>query len=87
LPGGKVDDTRAFAERVRIAFEASAADPSIPQVTVSAGVTAGVAPEQMDVLLMRADTAMYAANLGGRNRTAVCDEGSEPRLRASASSR
>jgi diguanylate cyclase (GGDEF)-like protein len=70
LPGGGVTETRAFAERVRIAFEESS-DPSMPAVTVSAGVSVAIAPVGLDGVLKQADLAMYEAKAAGRNRTVV----------------
>jgi diguanylate cyclase (GGDEF)-like protein len=70
LPGGGVLESRAFAERVRIAFQESS-DPSMPAITVSAGVSAAIAPLRLDGLLKQADAAMYEAKSGGRNRTVV----------------
>ena len=62
--------TRAYAERVRRAF-ATAADLDLPPVTVSAGVTAALAPGSVEELVRAADSALYAAKRGGRNRTVV----------------
>jgi diguanylate cyclase (GGDEF)-like protein len=70
LPGGGVLESRAFAERVRIAFQKSS-DPSMAPVTVSAGVSVASAPVGLDGLLKEADAAMYAAKSAGRNRTVV----------------
>ncbi len=70
VPGGRIEDTRALAERVRLAMDESA-DPATRQVTVSAGVTAAVAPADLELLLKGADTALYAAKVAGRNRTVV----------------
>jgi diguanylate cyclase (GGDEF)-like protein len=64
------DDVHAYAERVREAF-AAAADLGLPPVTVSAGVTADVAPESIEGLLQVADSALYAAKRAGRDRTVV----------------
>jgi diguanylate cyclase (GGDEF)-like protein len=68
LPGGRIIDARAFAERVRASLE-TVDDPSIPSVTISAGVTAAVAPDDLEPLLGIADGALYAAKLSGRNQT------------------
>lgn len=71
LPGVEVAQARAYAERVRVAF---AADPGPPRVTVSAGVTAAFSPASVEDLLQVADSALYAAKRGGRDRTVVNDQ-------------
>jgi diguanylate cyclase (GGDEF)-like protein len=68
LPGDDIADARAFAERVRTSLQ-EAASPTLPPLTISAGVTAAVAPDLLEPLLGNADRALYAAKLGGRNRT------------------
>jgi diguanylate cyclase (GGDEF)-like protein len=70
LTRADADQARAYAERVRAAF-AAAPDLGLPPVTVSAGVTAAVAPGTIDVLLQAADSALYAAKRSGRDRTVV----------------
>jgi diguanylate cyclase (GGDEF)-like protein len=72
LPRSDVENARAFAERIRAAF-AAPGDLDIPRATVSAGVTAAVAPAHFDTLLELADDALYAAKRGGRDRTVVSD--------------
>lgn len=72
MPGADTDDAAQAAERLRSAVELTEfADPDGHQVrlTVSVGVGcatgAAVTP---DALLHAADTALYAAKAGGRNR-------------------
>jgi diguanylate cyclase (GGDEF)-like protein len=64
------------AERVREAFERSGivAETGPVDTTVSIGVAAGTAGIELDVLLAAADTALYQAKRGGRNRVEVAEE-------------
>ena len=71
LPGTDVAQAKAIAERVRAGF---AADPGPPRVTVSAGVTAAIGPASIEELMQVADSALYAAKRGGRDRTVVNDQ-------------
>jgi diguanylate cyclase (GGDEF)-like protein len=71
LPCVDADATLAYAERIRSAF-ASAVD--VPNVTVSAGVVAGVAPRALEGLLQAADSALYAAKHAGRDRAVAHDQ-------------
>jgi diguanylate cyclase (GGDEF)-like protein len=67
---GTLDEGITVAERVRIAFETEARTVSGRYIgaTVSVGVAAHAAATNIDALLARADTALYAAKAGGRNR-------------------
>jgi diguanylate cyclase (GGDEF)-like protein len=73
LPGDRLEEVEATAERIRDSLQASA-DPNVPKVTVSAGVFAARAPEDLEGLLRSADRALYEAKFAGRNRTVVHEE-------------
>src|ERR1700760_3477983 len=71
LDGGGV-----AAERVREAFEASGivCEEGKVDTTVSIGVAGGPAGTELEVLLAAADTALYQAKRGGRNRVEAAEE-------------
>ena len=64
------------AERVREVFEASGivCDEGPVDTTVSIGVAGGPAGTELEVLLAAADTALYQAKRGGRNRVEAAAE-------------
>src|SRR5579864_7836809 len=64
------------AERVREVFEASGivSDDGPVETTVSIGVAGGPAGTELEVLLAAADTALYQAKRGGRNRVEAAEE-------------
>ena len=64
------------AERVREAFEASGivCEDGPVDTTVSIGVAGGPAGTELEVLLAAADTALYQAKRGGRNRVEAAEE-------------
>jgi len=64
------------AERVREAFEASGivCEEGPVDTTVSIGVAGGPAGTELEVLLAAADTALYQAKRGGRNRVEAAEE-------------
>jgi diguanylate cyclase (GGDEF)-like protein len=67
LPEADTEIAHKFAERVRALI---AHDPEpLPPVRASAGVTAAVAPATIEPLVHGADTALYSAKRGGRDRT------------------
>ena len=67
LPETGPQDAAVLAERVRCALE-SANNASGEQVTLSAGVATLAPDETVEVLLARADSALYRAKDEGRNR-------------------
>ena len=67
LPGGEIADAQRFAERARSSL-AVVGGNGVPSVTVSAGVTAAVAPSDLESILNRADRALYEAKLRGRDQ-------------------
>jgi diguanylate cyclase (GGDEF)-like protein len=70
LPDVDAEGAWAYAERVREAF-ARGDGLGLPAVTVSAGVSAAIAPAGVDGLLQSADSALYAAKRAGRDRVLV----------------
>jgi diguanylate cyclase (GGDEF)-like protein len=64
------------ADRVREAFENSGivAEEGPVDTTVSIGVAGGPAGTELEVLLAAADTALYQAKRGGRNRVESAEE-------------
>ena len=71
-----IDEATIAAERVRIAF--AGAGVQIDQVpldtTVSIGVAGGATGTDLTALLATADTALYRAKRGGRNRVELATE-------------
>ncbi len=70
LPGGDVASATAFAERIRL--ELAVPHERVPHVRVSAGVTAGCG-ESIESMLHTADSALYRAKRGGRDRISVIE--------------
>jgi diguanylate cyclase (GGDEF)-like protein len=64
------------AERVRDAFQNSGivVEDGAVDTTVSIGVAGGPAGTELEVLLAAADTALYQAKRGGRNRVQAAEE-------------
>jgi diguanylate cyclase (GGDEF)-like protein len=72
MPGSDVAGAEAFTERVRRALAASASS-DLPDVRVSAGITATTVPIELELMLDRVDQALYSAKRGGRDRTMAFD--------------
>ena len=68
LPGVSWPGAEAFTERVRQALSAEDT-PALPAVRVSAGVDVAASPENIETMLRSADSALYEAKRGGRDRT------------------
>jgi diguanylate cyclase (GGDEF)-like protein len=69
LPETNRDAAAVVAERIRAAVEAA---DKLPPYTVSIGVACNVVSDAgLDPLLARADTALYEAKEGGRNRVVL----------------
>jgi diguanylate cyclase (GGDEF)-like protein len=85
LPGS-LADAAIVAERVRAAFEAAALVPGGNRVpaTVSIGVACGSSRAPLDLLMARADAALYRAKANGRNRIELADEAVPAQLPAAA---
>lgn len=75
LPGTTLDEARPVAERVRGAVEQSVFQYGQKnlQITVSAGMAEAMLTNSREVLLKRADSALYSAKELGRNLCAVHD--------------
>jgi diguanylate cyclase (GGDEF)-like protein len=73
LPDTDVETATMVGERLRETVAATViSTPAGPlSVTVSCGVATRVGAETMDALFDRADTALYDAKNGGRNRVSV----------------
>ena len=82
LPGAELEETYAFAERVRTAVgeeRVSVADGAEFSVTISAGVACipGCAAD-LEEAIRRADDRLLAAKRHGRNRVVANDELARP---------
>ena len=78
LPGTPADAARV-AERVRVAFAAASIVRNGQPVvgTVSVGVACGSPLSALDLLIARADTALYRAKTNGRNRVEMALEAAD----------
>ena len=81
LPDTDLDGARAFTDRVRDGLAAQSAT-GLPSIRVSAGIVSSDSPEDLSTLLQRADSALYAAKRGGRDRTMPWADGFEQRVAA-----
>jgi len=67
LPEKSIDEAIALAERVRQTVEAHDF-PAVRHLTVSIGVTSADAESNYQEIFIQADSALYEAKQGGRNR-------------------
>ncbi|MEJ7139118.1 GGDEF domain-containing protein [Amphibiibacter pelophylacis] len=72
MPHTPLAGAQEAAERFRLAVHKNEWSGERLSVTVSIGVSQGSASENLDALIARADKALYAAKLAGRNRTRAC---------------
>ena len=75
LPGTKIDESFAIAERLRLAIESLAlpfrsGDP-LPHLTVSIGIAQMQAGQTLEAMYAVADAALYRAKNEGRNRVVI----------------
>ena len=71
LPGTSTENAVAIAERIREEIEKTTIATCPRQITISLGVATWQRGEGADVLVARADAALYSAKTGGRNRVVV----------------
>jgi diguanylate cyclase (GGDEF)-like protein len=73
---GTLAEAAIAAERVRSAFAAAGRDPDGYQIpaTVSIGVACGSPDAAIELLISRADAALYRAKANGRDRVELADE-------------
>jgi diguanylate cyclase (GGDEF)-like protein len=73
---GTLADAAIAAERVRCAFAAATRDPDGHRIpaTVSIGAACGSPGASIDLLIARADSALYRAKANGRDRVELADE-------------
>jgi diguanylate cyclase (GGDEF)-like protein len=72
LPSSDSTDADVFTQRIRRRLT-DVDTSALPAVRVSAGVAAALAPASVDALLLRADSALYAAKRAGRDRTVISE--------------
>jgi diguanylate cyclase (GGDEF)-like protein/PAS domain S-box-containing protein len=73
-----VDEARTIAEKIRnLSADPVSSDRETVDVSVSIGVTMCAPGDTPDVLMARADSAMYAAKHAGRNQVVVLTAGQE----------
>jgi diguanylate cyclase (GGDEF)-like protein len=74
FPGTTVDDASAVLERVREALRTGHQIAGMPPVTASYGVVEADPDEDLDEVFRRADTMLFEAKRGGRDRVATAPQ-------------
>jgi diguanylate cyclase (GGDEF)-like protein len=76
IVSGTLAEAAIAAERVRAAFAAATCDPGGHEIpaTVSVGVACGSPNATIELLMARADAALYRAKANGRDRIELADE-------------
>lgn len=73
LPETDAATAGEIAERIRarVAAESAQRDAVTPRITVSAGIAAASGDDDLEVLIHKADAALYRAKEGGRDRVEI----------------
>lgn len=76
LPQTSLEGAQSLAEQIRVAvaqgrIRRPGSEQDVGQVTLSIGLACATRQDNLETLLARADTAMYAAKREGRNRVSV----------------
>jgi diguanylate cyclase (GGDEF)-like protein len=73
LPETDAATAAEIAERIRarVAAESAQRDAVTPRITVSAGIAAASGEDDLEVLIHKADAALYRAKEGGRDRVEI----------------
>jgi diguanylate cyclase (GGDEF)-like protein len=68
LPEVRMEEAARLAERLRRAISDESGEGGLPRVTISVGLAARRGGDSADLILARADEALYAAKQAGRNQ-------------------
>ena len=70
-----LDTATEVLERVQLQLQSALRGAGLPCFTASFGVTAALLAEDLDVLVARADTALFQAKRSGRDRVVAFPPG------------